>query len=356
MHTILLSDGGTEGIRLRRDLSLALPCKLMVPDRLEPEAVRRATVLVSDLSLEDPRNVQVLRDALTRYRDPETPVLCILPQSTHRAVCQANALGTTATLPAGTARPRLLGALSHLLGSQKAGNASSPAERARRSVMQAGLSFAGIMDAAEKGALITNKSIEDSSDVILDAIGSTQVRSWLDVVWSYDDATYQHCLIVAGLAASFAYHLGFGAADRQRLVKAAVLHDVGKAGIPITILNKPGRLTETELDVMRTHPVMGYEMLVKQGGFNAEQLSVVRHHHELLDGSGYPDGLSGSRIGDLVRLTTICDIYAALIERRPYRDPLAPDTAFSMVEDMGDKLDQNLVHAFRKVMIDCLDR
>jgi HD-GYP domain-containing protein (c-di-GMP phosphodiesterase class II) len=75
----------------------------------------------------------------------------------------------------------------------------------------------------------------------------------------------------------------------------------------------------------------------------------VLRHHELLDGSGYPDGLSGSQIGDLVRLITICDIYAALIERRPYKQPMLPPRAFEILQDMGGKLEAALVRAFTHV-------
>ena len=101
--------------------------------------------------------------------------------------------------------------------------------------------------------------------------------------------------------------------------------------------------------VMRTHPAMGYELLRAQGDYEPEMLDVVLRHHELLDGSGYPDGLSGSQIGDLVRLITICDIYAALIERRPYKQPMPPSRAFEILQDMGNKLEAPLVRAFTRV-------
>ena len=125
-----------------------------------------------------------------------------------------------------------------------------------------------------------------------------------------------------------------------------MLHDVGKAKIPLAILNKPGRLTDEELSVMRTHAAAGYELLRQQGQYGADVLEVVLRHHELLDGSGYPDGLAGPQINDLVRLVTICDIYAALIERRPYKPPMPPARAFNILQEMGQKLEGALVHAF----------
>jgi len=101
---------------------------------------------------------------------------------------------------------------------------------------------------------------------------------------------------------------------------------------------------------MRTHPGIGYDILREQGDYEPEMLDVVLHHHELLDGSGYPDGLSGSQIGDLVRLITICDIYAALIERRPYKQPMASARAFEILQEMGNKLEAALVRAFTRVV------
>ena len=102
---------------------------------------------------------------------------------------------------------------------------------------------------------------------------------------------------------------------------------------------------------VRKHPRLGFEALVAQGGYPPEMLDVVLHHHELLDGTGYPDGLRGDQISDIVRLTTIVDIYSALIEQRPYRVPFTHASAFSTMEKMGGKLDQHLLVAFRPVTL-----
>jgi HD-GYP domain-containing protein (c-di-GMP phosphodiesterase class II) len=141
--------------------------------------------------------------------------------------------------------------------------------------------------------------------------------------------------------------------DQRRLTRAALLHDVGKAFVATAILDKQGKLTETEVAEVRDHPRRGYDALATQGGFPPEMLDVVLHHHELLDGSGYPDGLSGSEISDIVRLTTIVDIYAALVEKRAYRMPFTHAKAFSIMEGMGGKLDQQLLQAFRPVAFGC---
>jgi HD-GYP domain-containing protein (c-di-GMP phosphodiesterase class II) len=105
--------------------------------------------------------------------------------------------------------------------------------------------------------------------------------------------------------------------------------------------------------VIKTHPKVGYELLVEQQDYSSDILEVVLWHHELLDGSGYPHGLVGAKIPDLVRLATICDIYSALIERRPYRPPLAPAEAFKILHGMDGKVEGALVRSFAKIAEQC---
>jgi HD-GYP domain-containing protein (c-di-GMP phosphodiesterase class II) len=112
-------------------------------------------------------------------------------------------------------------------------------------------------------------------------------------------------------------------------------------------------LTEEETAEIRQHPRRGYDALAEQGSFPPEMLDVVLHHHELLDGSGYPDALSGREISDIVRITTIVDIYTALVEKRAYRLPFTHSRAFGIMEQMGGKLDQQLLQAFRPVAFGC---
>jgi HD-GYP domain-containing protein (c-di-GMP phosphodiesterase class II) len=100
---------------------------------------------------------------------------------------------------------------------------------------------------------------------------------------------------------------------------------------------------------IREHPRRGHDVLAAQGGFPPEMLDVVLHHHEFLDGTGYPDGLNGNQISDIVRLTTIVDIHAAMVEKRAYRLPFTHAKAFATMEQMGGKLDQQLLQAFRPV-------
>ena len=157
---------------------------------------------------------------------------------------------------------------------------------------------------------------------------------------------------MTGVAVDFALSLGFNAADVKRIGVAATLHDIGKAAIPLEILDKPGTLSDGEMAIMQGHAKLGYDALRGVPGITAEVLDAVRHHHEFLDGTGYPDRLQGNEIGDLVRVLTVADIFAALIEARAYRPPMHRGKAYEILGEMtGAKLEKALVTAFKDVAL-----
>jgi len=140
-------------------------------------------------------------------------------------------------------------------------------------------------------------------------------------------------------------------ADIERLHSAAMFHDIGKAKIPLAVLDKPGRLDDDERALIETHPATGYDALKGNADISPEILDAVRHHHEYLDGSGYPDGLCSESITDVVRMLTISDIFAALIEERHYKPAMPRDRAYEILKSMHGKLEMPLVAAFREVAL-----
>jgi putative nucleotidyltransferase with HDIG domain len=208
-----------------------------------------------------------------------------------------------------------------------------------------------MFSAVRLGRRVELLDAEHATAQVIDSIEQNGLRAWLDDVRRYHEGTFQHCLLVTGVAIGFALELGFVGPDVARLGIAATLHDIGKAHIPLDILDKPGLLDADEEERMRCHPVIGYELLKDVPGISSESLDGVRHHHEFLDGSGYPDGLRAPAIPDLVRLLTISDIFAALIESRPSRSPMSRQGAYRILRSMDGKLETSLVKAFREVAL-----
>jgi putative nucleotidyltransferase with HDIG domain len=209
-----------------------------------------------------------------------------------------------------------------------------------------------ILEAANTSGALAIESLRVKERLIVEALRETGIKPWLEIVRQHHSPTYRHSLLVTGVAVAFAQSVEMRLEDQQLITRAALLHDVGKRFIPLDILDKPTKLTAKEMNKIREHPVRGHKLLLEQGGFSEQILDCVLHHHELLDGSGYPDGLKGAEIGDLVRITTTADIFSALIEPRAYKAPLPAKQALEIMMQMDGKLDADLMKAFRPIVSD----
>lgn len=305
--------------------------------------------IVVDINLRSPESVQRVRNRLRTEAYRSMPRLFVLADALHHASMQAWALGATDTI----SRPFDAGAILQRIRSafpdSEHFDATDRGKTLNRGVAAAHAVIVKMFERLPAGLPLSLDDVMEAETRILKAIKHSSLREWLTTVGCHHTGSYRHCLFVTGFAVAFAQHLGMREDDQRRLTRAALLHDVGKAFIPLAILDKPGKLNEEETYEIRQHPRRGYDALLSSGGFPLEMLDVVLHHHELLDGSGYPDGLSGEQVSDIVRLTTIVDIYAALVEKRAYRMSFTHARAFSIMESMGAKLDQQLLQAFRPV-------
>lgn len=164
-----------------------------------------------------------------------------------------------------------------------------------------------------------------------------------------DTATEEHSQRATRLSLAIGNELGLTGPDMATLELGALLHDVGKIGIPDVILRKPGPLSEEEWVIMRTHPQLGFTIL---GGvdFLAPCLPMVLHHHEKWNGTGYPDGLAGSAIPLAARIFAVADAYDAIISPRPYKTALPAEIAVERIkDDAGTHFDPEIVEAFLSV-------
>jgi putative nucleotidyltransferase with HDIG domain len=306
--------------------------------------------IVVDIDLRSPESVQQVRNKLSGEAYRAMPRLLVLGDALHHGSMQAWALGATDTISRPFDAQAILQRIRSAFPDSNEFDSSDHGKVLNSGVAAAHGVMVKIFEKLPAGVPLRFNDIVVAESEILKAIKHSSLRQWLTTVGCHHTNSYRHCLFVTGFAVAFAQHLGMHEDDQRRLTRAALLHDVGKAFVSVAILDKPAKLTDEEMRVMRMHPRLGYDALAAQGGFPAEMLDVVLHHHELLDGSGYPNGLNGDQISDIVRLTTIVDIHAALVEKRAYRLPFTHARAFAIMEQMGDKLDQDLLKAFRPVV------
>ncbi|MGH7831199.1 MAG: HD domain-containing phosphohydrolase, partial [Candidatus Binatia bacterium] len=171
-----------------------------------------------------------------------------------------------------------------------------------------------------------------------------KILRWSDAIARKDPYYPAHIESVCHYATTVGLAFGLGTTDINLLVKGALLHDVGKVSLPSSILGKPGPLTPEERVRIHRYPPIGEKLCQSLPSFRDASF-LVRSHHERLDGSGYPDGLSGEQIPLLVRILTAADVFDALINQRVYKPPFTPDAVFSVLTDEADKgwLDRSVV-------------
>jgi putative nucleotidyltransferase with HDIG domain len=165
-----------------------------------------------------------------------------------------------------------------------------------------------------------------------------------------DEYTYMHSVSVCALMVSLGRRLGLDDATCRAAGMAGLLHDLGKAKMPQEIINKPGKLTDDEFIIIKSHPVKGYEMLLESGVDNAHVLDVARHHHERMDGNGYPDKLGADDVTLIARMSAVCDVYDAITSDRPYKAGWDPAESVAKMASWQGHFDPMVLQTFVKVI------
>jgi putative nucleotidyltransferase with HDIG domain len=309
-------------------------------------SVSDAVVVTADLRVIE--NIAALKELFVKLGHVRKRVF-LIDQKARLFAVQAYALGATRVLINPISQANLLNELRNTDYSKTSSNAASLDSC---DVATAGATaIASMFSATLSGKSIDVGSAKAAGGKIADTIAENGLSNWLETVRSHHEGTYQHCLLVTGITVDFGLSLGLAKADIERLYTAAMFHDIGKAKIPLAVLDKPGCLDAQERALIETHPAAGYEALKGSAGISSEVLDAVRHHHEYLDGSGYPDALCGASISDIVRILTISDIFAALIEHRHYKPTMPREKAYEIIRSMRGKLEGSLVAAFKRVAL-----
>jgi putative nucleotidyltransferase with HDIG domain len=168
----------------------------------------------------------------------------------------------------------------------------------------------------------------------------------------YDEFTYAHSANVMSFALLMGVTLGYNYEMLRTLGTGAMLHDIGKTLIPDFILHKPGKLTEAEFEVMRSHPERGLKAIQGFKWSSPEVRAIVLHHHERFNGSGYPHGLKGRDIPEMARVVGLCDTYDALVAKRIYKPGIPPYQAYQIIiNSMNVHFEARMVWAFQNLVV-----
>jgi len=197
---------------------------------------------------------------------------------------------------------------------------------------------------AESSANITDsllQSITDNDAVAID-LGMLKVS---------DEYTFRHSVDVAALSLMIGKSLGMAHTELRNLGISGLLHDVGKAKIPPSILNKPGKLDDNEFALMKQHTLFGFQILKERGSFNTDIMYGVLQHHEKINGRGYPLASPEKDIHKYAKIIAVADVFDALVTRRSYKDPMPKFIAIEMIMGMFQELDMQMIKHFLNTVI-----
>ncbi|EEE45011.1 HD-GYP domain-containing protein [Roseibium alexandrii] len=350
-EVILISDGPLPMDSPVRKIPFFFRARLIDMAKVSPKTSGEASVAIIELLGSSKPGMSALKSSWGSIA--EIPVIGIIDKSDRREMTQAAALGEMDLVDREAPLALLLHQVKKYLKTDilKDLPKDTP-ERTAQAFSKANAFLETLCMSAVSDASIQIRAMEDSAKDALSAIDLEGLLAWMQAVESHHSPTYSHSLKVAGLAGAFARHLKWSEADCREMVAGGLVHDIGKMRIPLTILDKPGRLTDEERSLIAKHPVFGQEILKPRLEVPYEIKRMAIQHHEYLDGSGYPNHLKADRISQKVRVMTICDIFTALTEERAYKEPMPPRQAIAMMKNMGPKLDQDLLRQFSDMILD----
>ncbi len=350
MEIVLISDGPLPDDSPVRKLPLFFKARLVDMANVMPKTVGSARIAIIELQGSTDSGLAVLKEFWQNIS--EIPFICIVDRKKRREVIQARALGDSDPIDRDAPFAVLLRKINKLAGFDLLAALPPDTPSATAEAYVKGSAFLeSLCLSATEGANIQVSLMNRSAADILAALELDGLGCWLNAVQTHHSATYSHSLMVAGLAGTLAEGLGWKAADCREVIAGGLIHDIGKTRIPLTILDKAGALNDHERLVIEKHTVYGREILKPRLELSADIKRMAIQHHEYLDGTGYPEGLSGSRISPKVRLITICDIFAALTERRAYKERVSVRSALNTMKDLGPKLDEAMLARFEDLLL-----
>jgi HD-GYP domain-containing protein (c-di-GMP phosphodiesterase class II) len=241
-----------------------------------------------------------------------------------------------------------LPAVAPLLVEHEAVTAKQEFDRAAKICSQGKQAMTAMFQEARMGKTLDTAEAQEVVHAISDSVArNASALISLARLKTADDYTYMHSVAVCAMMVALARQLKLSEPEVRAAGMAGLMHDLGKALMPMAVLNKPGKLTDAEFAIIRTHPVEGHKMMLAAGGIDAFTRDVCLHHHEKMDGSGYPDKLKGDGISLFAKMAAVCDVYDAITSNRPYKSGWDPaESLRKMAEWANGHFDPKVFQAF----------
>lgn len=312
---------------------------------------RPAMVLVNEEG--NSKGYETVRRIRKDTKVHDLPTLLFLQNDDERRVAAAEECGASSWLPQPYKRSTLINAISAQLNREEEDKWSELPAMQSRALKGTVDIFNSLSDVIDKGEPIAYGKVRDACTPLVEAVNADSFKGILNGVKNHDNYTYAHSLRVAVFLSLFGRTIGLPMEDQKILATGGLLHDVGKMLIPHLVLNKPGRLTAQEFEVMKGHVNSSVKILEKSPEIPKGVIIIAAQHHEKLDGTGYPNGLSGTQLNELARMASIVDVFGALTDRRVYKPSMTPENALKIMQDeMANHLDMRLLATFRQMLLD----
>jgi len=301
--------------------------------------------------LRDPEQILALKKSVVREvwidtgrgLDIQAAVLAADAPNASSAPAPTRAVPGAPREPAiATAPPPVVAEAASTSFDEELRHAAGVCNRGRAQVMQ-------MFNEARLGKVVDAEAclplVSDISDSVIRNPGALVSLARLK---TQDDYSYMHSVAVCALMVALAREMGASAEECRRFGLAGLLHDVGKALMPLEILNKPGKLTPAEFDVMKTHPQRGHELLSEARGADPTAMEVCLRHHERMDGAGYPGAQASPDVSVAARMGAICDVYDAITSNRPYKAGWDPADSIGRMASWKGQFDPAIFGTFVK--------
>ncbi len=312
-----------------------------------------AIMLIVDVPPDNYETVTSLKKILQVTNQKSIPSFFVLGSMTRKETMQVQILGASDFLVHPVNHENFITKLGKL-ANNSIEDSWKALSKTQEAALKAGLKvFEDLFANVKEGQAFSNEDIRQCCDLTIKATAGDGLSDMISAIRTHHNYTYRHSMMVSGYLSAFGLLLGIKGNDMQNLVACGLIHDIGKAYVSPDLLDKPGPLTDEEWVEMKKHPEYSRQIL-ESIECNEIIFEGCIHHHEKLDGTGYPDGLKGDEVSDIARMVAIADVFSGVTEKRSYKKSMSKEKAYDIMLSMQGHLDMDLVNAFKPIALDIL--